>query len=47
MDDYQDGIMENEAMAIVSELEKGEKSGMVENFDREEHLNRLHAKYVE
>ena len=38
---------ENKAMAIVSELEKGEKSGMVENFDREEHLNRLHAKHVE
>ena len=29
---------ENKAMAIVSELKKGEKSKMVKNFDRKEHL---------
>ena len=33
-------------MAIVSELKKGEKSKMVKNFDREEHLNKLHAKHL-
>ena len=38
---------ENKARAIVSELKKGEKSKMVKNFDREEHLNRLHAKHLE
>ena len=38
---------ENKAMAIVSELKKGEKSKMVKDFDREEHLNRLHAKHLE
>ena len=38
---------ENKAMAIVNELKKGEKSKMVKNFDREEHLNRLHTKHFE
>ena len=38
---------ENKAMAIVSELKKGEKSKMLKNVDREEHLKRLHAKHSE
>ena len=38
---------ENKATAIVSELKKGEKSKMVKNFDKEEHLNKLHAKHFE
>ena len=38
---------ENKAMAIVSELKKGEKSKMIKNFDREDHLKRLHAKHYE
>ena len=38
---------ENKAMAIVSELKKGEKSKMVKDFDREKHLNGLHAKHFE
>ena len=37
---------ENKVMAIVSELKNGEKSKMVKNFDREEHLNRLHTKHL-
>lgn len=36
---------ENKAMAIVRELEKGEKSKKIENFDRKEHLEKLHAKH--
>jgi len=38
---------ENKALAIVSELKRGEKSKMVKNFDRKEHLNKLHAKHFE
>ena len=38
---------ENKAMAIVNELKKGEKSKMVKNFDRENHLNALHANHFE
>lgn len=38
---------ENKAKTIVSELKKGEKSEMVENFDRGKHLKELHAKHLE
>ena len=38
---------ENKALAIVSELKRGEKSKRVKNFDRKEHLNKLHAKHFE
>lgn len=37
---------ENKAKMLVRELEKGERSGMVDNFDRESHLSELHAKYA-
>ena len=37
---------EKKVQAIVVELEKGEKSGFVENFDPQEHLKQLHAKYI-
>jgi len=38
---------ENNAMIIVKELEKGEKSKMIKGFDREKHLNMLHSKHIE
>ena len=38
---------ENKTMIIVRELEKGEKSKTVKNFDRKEHLKELHAKHFE
>lgn len=30
---------------LVNELKKGEKSGFVENFDRQEFLKALHQRY--
>ena len=36
---------EKKAMAIVNELKKGEKSKMVNDFERVEHLKELHAKH--
>jgi putative addiction module antidote protein, CC2985 family len=37
---------ENKAMILVKELKKGEESDKIQNFDRKEHLKRLHVKYV-
>lgn len=37
---------ENKAKIIVNELMKGEKSGVVEYFDRKDHLHKLHSKYL-
>lgn len=37
---------ENKAKAIICELEKGEKSKMIENIDREKYLQELHAKHL-
>lgn len=31
---------------LINELEKGEKSGFVENFERKEFLKDLHQKYL-
>ncbi|MBC7654621.1 MAG: type II toxin-antitoxin system ParD family antitoxin [Oligoflexus sp.] len=31
---------------LMKELEKGEKSGFVENFDRKNFLKKLHAKHL-
>ena len=38
---------ENKSMIIAKELKKGEKSKMVKNFNRKEHLEKLHAKHFE
>jgi antitoxin ParD1/3/4 len=37
---------ENRHEALMKELELGEKSGFVKNFDRAENLKNLHAKHV-
>ncbi len=37
---------ENRYKALIKELEMGENSGFVENFDRAENLKSLHAKHV-
>lgn len=37
---------ENKSKALVNELKIGEKSGMVKNFDRNENLKKIHAKYL-
>jgi len=37
---------ENKHKVLVKELEIGEKSGFVENFDRTENLKNLHAKHL-
>ena len=37
---------ENKYKALKTELETGEKSGFVEDFDRNENLSKLHAKHV-
>lgn len=34
---------ETKAQSLVGELKKGEKSGVVKNFDRRENLKQLHA----
>lgn len=31
---------------LIKELEKGEKSGFVKNFDRDAFLNKLHQKHL-
>ena len=36
---------ENKVQALIGELKKGEKSGRVKNFDRNEHLKKLHSTY--
>ena len=37
---------ENKAEMIVSELEKGERSKTVENFDRKQYLEELHSEHI-
>lgn len=37
---------ENRYKTLIEELEKGERSKFVQNFDREENLKRLHAKHL-
>ena len=37
---------ENKTKAIINELKKGEKSEKIKNFDREKHLEELHANYL-
>ena len=37
---------ENKAKTLINELQIGEKSGMVKNFDRIENLKKLHAKHL-
>jgi antitoxin ParD1/3/4 len=36
---------ESKKTELINELKKGEKSGFVENFDREEFLKNLHQKH--
>lgn len=36
---------ENKKQALIQALEKGEKSGVVENFNRNKFLQNLHKKY--
>ncbi len=37
---------ENKSKVLISELEIGEKSGMIKNFDRNENLRKLHAQHL-
>lgn len=37
---------ENKYKALVNELDIGERSGFVKNFDRKENLKNLHAKHL-
>ncbi len=37
---------ENKTKVLVNELKDGEKSGMQRNFDRDENLKKLHAKFL-
>ncbi len=37
---------ENNTKILVNELKAGEQSGMLKNFDRNENLKKLHAKYL-
>lgn len=37
---------ENKYKALTKELEMGEQSGLVEDFDRTENLKKLHAKHL-
>lgn len=37
---------ENKKAELISELKKGEKSGFVKNFNRENHLKSLHKKHI-
>lgn len=37
---------ENKYEALMSELESGEESKIVDNFDRQENLKKLHAKHL-
>ena len=37
---------ESKRSVLIKELEKGEKSGFVENFDRKELLKSLHQKHL-
>jgi antitoxin ParD1/3/4 len=37
---------ESKKKELISELKKGEKSGFVQNFDRNIFLNNLHDKYI-
>jgi len=36
---------ENKKKALIKELEKGEDSGFIEDFDKNEFLNSMHNKY--
>jgi len=38
---------ENKKKALISELKKGEKSGFVEDFNKEDFLKKMHSKYSE
>lgn len=40
-------IEENKAMVLVNELDAGERSGVISNFNREIVLSNLHANYNE
>jgi len=37
---------ENQKKELIKELKKGEKSGLVKNFDRKKFIDGLHAKYA-
>jgi len=37
---------ESKKSELIIELEKGEKSGFVKNFDRKNFLNNLHKKHL-
>lgn len=37
---------ENRYKALIKELEVGEKSGFVKDFDRKDNLNNLHTKHL-
>jgi antitoxin ParD1/3/4 len=37
---------ENKTKTLINELKSGEKSGFVKDFDRNENLKKIHAKYI-
>jgi antitoxin ParD1/3/4 len=37
---------EKQRAGLITELKKGEESGFVQNFDREDFIRNLHAKHV-
>ena len=37
---------ENRKNTLIKELKKGEKSGFVQNFDKQKFIKKLHQKYV-
>lgn len=37
---------ENKTKTLINELKIGEKSGIVEDFDRNENLKKIHAKHL-
>jgi antitoxin ParD1/3/4 len=39
-------IEETKKTALIKALKKGEKSGFVKNFERENFLDKLHQKYI-
>jgi antitoxin ParD1/3/4 len=38
---------ENKSKTLINELIVGEKSGFIDDFDRNENLNRIHSKFVD
>lgn len=37
---------ESKKSELINELKKGEKSGLIENFDRKDFLNKIHQNHI-